>query len=111
MARAGWRLNGVGARQVVTRRRARGSPGYSGEMKTQTHLVTVVANLVNGDRSEWTEPLAILAKHDRLVHEGLRGKALIHELLTDDWGPPPTRVTLSCPGVDGKSIKIEISYS
>lgn len=80
-------------------------------MKSHQRAVKVVVNLVNGDRSEWTEPLVILAKHDRLVHEGLKGKALIHELLTDDWGAPPTCVTLSCPGVDGKLIEIVIPYS
>ena len=80
-------------------------------MNNQTRLVKVAVNLADGSYTEWTEPLAILAKHDRLVHEGLKGKALIHELLTDDWGAPPTRVTLSCPGVDGKLIEIVIPYN
>jgi len=79
-------------------------------MNNQTRLVKVAANLVDGSYTEWNEPLGILAKHDRLVHEGLSGKALIHALLHDDWGPPPTRVTLSYPGVDGKPIEIVIPY-
>lgn len=79
-------------------------------MKNENGSVTVAVNLVDGSYTEWNEPLGILAKHDRLVHEGLSGKALIHALLSDDWGPPPVRVTLSCPGVDGKTIKIVIPY-
>jgi hypothetical protein len=79
-------------------------------MKEQNRLVKVVADLVDDGRSQWTQPLTILAKHDRLVHEGLSGKALIHALLTDDWGPPPVRVTLSCPGVNGKDVEIVIPY-
>ena len=106
MARAGWRLMG----EVKARARCR-ARRYSRGMNSETRLVKVEANLVDGSYMEWTVPLAILAKHDRLVHEGLKGKALIHELLTDDWGAPPTRVTLSCPGVDGKLIEIVIPYS
>ena len=79
-------------------------------MKNQNGAVKVEVNLVDGSYTEWDEPLVILAKHDKLVHDGLSGKALIHALLTDDWGPPPVRVTLSCPGVDGKPVKIVIPY-
>lgn len=80
-------------------------------MNKKIGLVKVAVDLVDGSYDEWNEPLSILAKHDRLVHDGLRGKALVHALLHDDWGPPPVRITLSCPGVDGKLIEIAIPYS
>lgn len=84
--------------------------GYSRDMHNPNGSIKVKVNLVDGSLNEFNQPLGIIAKYDRLVHQGLQGKALIHELLTDDWGLPPVRVTLSFVSVDGKPIEIVIPY-
>jgi hypothetical protein len=45
-----------------------------------------------------------------LQSQGLGGKNLVHELLTDDWGAPPTVVVISWKSADGKYVEERISY-
>ena len=40
-------------------------------MNKKIGLVKVAVDLVDGSYDEWNEPLSILAKHDRLVHDGV----------------------------------------
>lgn len=72
--------------------------------------VKVAIHYVDGSYSEHDEELGILARHDRLVHAGKGGKALIDELLSDDWAAPPRKVTLSFRGDTGMQT-IELYYS
>lgn len=72
--------------------------------------VTVAIRFVDGGYTEYRQPLGILATHDRLVHDGLTGKALIDALLGNDWGPPPVTVTLNSAGSNGKPVEIVIAY-
>lgn len=78
-------------------------------MKEKTGPIKVAINFVDGSYREDNERLGILATHDRLVHSGLQGKALIHAVLSDDMRPPPTRVTISFYS-DGKLQEIVIPY-
>lgn len=72
--------------------------------------VKVSIRQVDGGLWEFTQSLGILAKHDRLVNQGVKGKQLIHKLLGNDLGTPPVRVELSCLGADGKLVEISIPY-
>ena len=72
--------------------------------------VKVSIRQVDGGLWEFTQPLGILAKYDRLVNQGVKGKQLIHQLLGNDLGTPPVKVELSCPGIDGKPVEISIPY-
>jgi hypothetical protein len=57
--------------------------------------VNVKAHLINGGLLEWQMGPEFLEKLDRLRRNGLEGKRLINELLTDDWGAPPTVVVIT----------------
>ena len=39
------------------------------------------------------------------------GKELIHTLVSDDWGPPPTCLRIEATTEDGKTVTISIPYS
>lgn len=39
------------------------------------------------------------------------GKEIIHELLSDDWGPPPTCFVIQATSADGRQVTISIPYS
>jgi len=72
--------------------------------------VRVVARLVDGGEMDWAFGPEFLTKLGALEARGLSGKGLIHELLTDDWGPPPVTVTISGTGPDGRRLKRTIAY-
>jgi hypothetical protein len=55
--------------------------------------VKVLAYLVDGSLMELTGEHWLL-KYAALVAQGLTGRALIHALLTDDWGPLPLFVQI-----------------
>ena len=46
-----------------------------------------------------------------LPMEFYSGKELIHELITDDFGAPPTSLVFEAKTKDDKTIKISIPYS
>lgn len=51
-----------------------------------------------------------LVRLKRLQTAGLQGKALVHELLTDDWGPPPVAVVVRGTAPDGSAVDLTIPY-
>lgn len=57
-------------------------------------MVTVKIWFENGDFSEHAEDEAFLRRYEELRAEGLAGKALVHALVSDDWGAPPRTVQL-----------------
>ena len=56
-------------------------------------MFTVRAHLVDGSLLDMGSVSA--AQLHRLQAEGYEGRALIHALLTDDWGAPPRFVELT----------------
>ena len=38
------------------------------------------------------------------------GKAFIHRMFTDDWGPPPLSVVIEADTDDGRKVSILIPY-
>jgi hypothetical protein len=52
----------------------------------------------------------ILGRHAALATQGLTGKALIHELWSDDFGPLPLRLDLSGTAPSGQAVYISIPY-
>lgn len=70
----------------------------------------VTAHLVNGCLLDIDVEPDFLARLQSLQGQGLEGRALIHELLTDDWGAPPVFLRIVGAGLDGKSIDITIPY-
>jgi hypothetical protein len=73
--------------------------------------VMVRVHLVNGDLQEFREGGDFLRRLARLEREGLQGRALIHELITDDWGAPPVRVVLSGTDLAGAAFTRSIPYT
>ncbi len=72
--------------------------------------VMVEARLVDGGALDLTFGPEILVELDALDARGVTGKALIHTLITDDWGPPPVIVTLSWVRTDGRAMRRSIPY-
>lgn len=42
--------------------------------------------------------------------QGLGGRRLIHELLTDDWGAPPVYVDIAGTDDAGQAVDVRIPY-
>lgn len=74
-------------------------------------MIKVSANLVNGSLFESNHDSSLYDEYKRLVKQGYSGKALVHELLTDDWGPPPQSVVLKGKDKEGNSIREVIPYT
>lgn len=72
--------------------------------------ITVKVYLIDGSYNEWQAHPSIVQEHDELVRQGLGGKQLIHQLISDDWGPPPQRVVLTGLAGDGRRVEIVIPY-
>ena len=71
--------------------------------------VTVTVEFVDGSRSEAQYGPALMGRYSELLAQGLDGRRLVSELLSDDWGPPPTSVTLAEIGADAKPFKVRIA--
>jgi hypothetical protein len=65
--------------------------------------VNVLVRLVNGDLMEHTGE-HWLSEYRTLAARGFEGKALIHELITDDLGAPPLFVQILENGVEVAKI-------
>lgn len=68
-------------------------------------------SFVNGSYQEFEESDSIFVKLKTLQKSGLEGKALVHELLTDDWGAPPVIVKLTGVLEDGTIVDENIGYN
>ncbi len=73
-------------------------------------MIKIKVFLVDGSLIEYEEAPGFLIRYKQLVIQGLEGKALIHELLTDDWGPPPLSVNISGKALNGSIIDMNIPY-
>jgi len=73
-------------------------------------MLKVSVSTVDGGLQEFNEPDSIITKLSALRHDGYEGKQLVHELLTDDWGPPPVGVRIRGKLKDGTCIDEYIPY-
>ena len=78
-------------------------------MNSMSSKLSVVVSHVDGSQSDLEYPDSLLAKLQQLRDQGLTGKRLVHELLTDDWGPPPRSVRISGI-VRGKVVNEVLPY-
>jgi hypothetical protein len=65
-----------------------GAPPSGGVFVVANEGPTTRALLLRGFSEHW------LLKYEALAADGFKGKALIHALLGDDWGPPPLFVRI-----------------
>jgi hypothetical protein len=73
-------------------------------------VVKVSISFVNGEYREYYDSYKLIERYDVLLQEGLLGKQLVHELLTDDWGPPPVGVRLEGRRKDNRDFHAHIEY-
>jgi hypothetical protein len=73
-------------------------------------MLKVYVNFVDGSAQDWTVGDEILKKYRILSDQGMSGRALVHELFTDDWGVPPQSIEISGKTKDGESVKITLDY-
>lgn len=72
--------------------------------------VRVEARLVDGGAMDWVFGPEFVSKLKALEKDGLVGRALVHEILTDDWGAPPIVVTVSWTEPTGERVERNINY-
>lgn len=75
------------------------------------NAIKVSIRLVDGGLQEFDERPAFLQKLRLLQSQGFTGKQLVHHLITDDWGTPPTVVVISGKDSDSKNFEIRIPYA
>lgn len=73
-------------------------------------MLKVSIQTVDGGLQEWNEDDSLYDKLLRLRRDGYSGKQLIDELLTDDWGPPPSVVVIRGSLRDGTPIDESVTY-
>jgi len=73
-------------------------------------MLKVSIPLVNGDLQEFDQPDSIMSRLSSLRRDSYEGKALVHALLTDDWGPPPRSVRIRGTLEDGTMVDEYIPY-
>jgi hypothetical protein len=65
-----------------------------------------IVRTVDGGMREIPLTQQKLTRLYRLQHQGLTGKARIHEWLTDDWGPPPNYIEVRGRDADGNPVDL-----
>lgn len=73
--------------------------------------IKVSIRLVDGGLQEFDESPVFLQKLRSLQSQGFTGMQLVHHLITDDWGAPPTVVEISGKDLDGNNFEIRIPYA
>lgn len=73
-------------------------------------MINVSIRFVDGGLQEFSKNNAFGERLLQLQNQGYEGKQLIHTLLTDDWGPPPTVITIKGQLNSGKIIDVSIPY-
>jgi len=74
-------------------------------------VITVSVYTVDGGLQEWKESDSLYTKLLSLRRNGCVGKALIHSLLTDDWGSPPAGVRIHGKLEDGTHVDEYLPYN
>jgi hypothetical protein len=77
------------------------APGRTGRKRKVT--IKVLADLADGSQMRFTGD-QYLSKYKSLAVQGYEGKALVHALLTDDWGTPPLRIRILEDGLQVAAI-------
>ena len=72
--------------------------------------LTARVHLVDGGLMKIPLNQDFLGKLKRLQARGLQGKALVHQLLTDDWGVPPVVIVITGTAPDGSLVDLSIPY-
>lgn len=73
--------------------------------------IQVEARLVDGSTQDFRFGESFILEMNRLKAQGINGKALIHSLLTDDWGAPPLYILVTGVDQNGAVINERIPYS
>lgn len=73
-------------------------------------MIRVRVQTVDGGLKEWDEEDAFVERLRRLRRLGFDGKSLVHTLITDDWGAPPTHIRVEGRLQDGSTVKESITY-
>jgi len=74
-------------------------------------MVKITIRFVDGSLDEFEESDHFLLRMNALQMNGYKGKELINELITDDWGPPPLLVEIKGIKEDGTKVDLTIPYS
>lgn len=73
--------------------------------------VRVSIRFVDGGLQDYLEGPDFLSKLRLLQSQGVAGKQLVHELIGDDFGAPPSGVEVWGKDKDGQGFSIKIPYS
>lgn len=73
--------------------------------------VHVSIRFVDGSLQDYEEDPLFLSRLRLLQSEGVAGKQLVHELISDDFGAPPSGVEIWGKDTDGQGFSVKISYS
>lgn len=72
--------------------------------------IKVLIRFVDGSAMERSVDDADLARLVAFERDGLTGKALIHAWLSDDWGAPPTDITIQGVTSRGQHVNRTLFY-
>lgn len=70
----------------------------------------VITRHVDGSMGKFDAGQELLAALRDLQAQGLEGKQLIHQLLTDDWGAPPVFIDITGIDETGSAVEVRIPY-
>lgn len=74
-------------------------------------MIKIIIRFVDGGLQEYNENPLFYKRYEILLKNGLNGKKLIHELITDDWGAPPIAVYIDGEDENGNIINEVIPYT
>jgi hypothetical protein len=72
--------------------------------------VHISIRFVDGSFQEYEQGADFLSQITALQSQGVEGKALIHELISDDWSAPPRSVEVLGEDALGNEFSIVIPY-
>ena len=65
---------------------------------------------VNGDALDLEKPWSFVGDVEAMRARGVEDWRIVHELISDDWGPPPLNIEVTGTWPDGKPLLLKLHY-
>ncbi len=73
-------------------------------------MLNVFIQFVDGGSTSWDESDDLYSRYKTAIANGLEGRSLVHEVLTDDWAAPPLGIYITGTTATGETVDLVLDY-